>query len=229
MTLTISGHGEDPLQHPHHVFWAVKSAPPPGVLAGGPYRGGGWDSTASAELQDCIGQTYYIDHVDSWSTNEVTIYWNASLAWVASFLNEKRSFESAVTFDTTHTEQVDLLTLETDTDTVTYQTVVEANTDVTNNVYVTYTLDSELTPVALTRTNDTGSVHLPPTTYWWIDGLSAGETLTLTLVTTGTVQMTRDTLSTRIIAHDGLTTRGPWTLETDLLTAKVYLPLVLKN
>ncbi|MCP4535964.1 MAG: hypothetical protein GY832_02360 [Chloroflexi bacterium] len=230
----VSGHGEDPLQNPHHAFWASLSGPPPGVLAGGPYRGGGWDPTAAAELQDCVGQTCYIDHVDSWSTNEVTIYWNASLAWVASFLNENQSFQTPVTFDTTHTEQVDLRHLYPATYTVTYQTVVHAETDVISEVYVTYTLDSELTAVDLTRTNDAGTVHLPPTTYWYIDGLSAGETITLTLVTTGTTQdnilalLTKDELSTQIVAYDGQATRGPWILETDLLKYKVYLPVVIK-
>jgi len=228
----VSGYGSDPLRNPHHAFWASLSGPPPGVLAGGPYRGSGWDPTAAANLQDCVGQTCYIDHVNSWSTNEVTIYWNASLAWMSAFLSENKAFETPITFDTTHTEEVDLIGLTADVYTVTYQTVLQAETDVTGNVYVTYTLDVELTPVRLDRSNDAGTIHLPPTTYWWTDGMSAGETITLTLVTTASVQSTmgKDALHSTIVAYDGQTLRGPWSLETTLKSSiKIYLPLVMRN
>ena len=32
----------------------------------------------------------YVDDIESYSTNEVAISWNASLAWVATFLDETR-------------------------------------------------------------------------------------------------------------------------------------------
>jgi endoglucanase len=34
----------------------------------------------------CAAQFCYIDDIGSWSTNEITINWNAPLSWVASFL-----------------------------------------------------------------------------------------------------------------------------------------------
>lgn len=57
---------------------------PPGTIAGGP-NSGIQDPIAQANLQDCAPQACYIDHIDSWSTNETTINWNAALAWYASW------------------------------------------------------------------------------------------------------------------------------------------------
>jgi endoglucanase len=31
----------------------------------------------------------YIDDIQSWSTNELTINWNAPLAWIASFVADQ--------------------------------------------------------------------------------------------------------------------------------------------
>jgi hypothetical protein len=33
-------------------------------------------------------QKCYVDHFQSWSTNEVAINWNASLAWVTAYIDE---------------------------------------------------------------------------------------------------------------------------------------------
>ena len=42
-------------------------------------------------LRDCPArpQFCYIDDINSWSTNEITINWNAPLSWVASFLADQ--------------------------------------------------------------------------------------------------------------------------------------------
>ena len=39
-------------------------------------------------MSACPPQTCYVDHVESYSTNEVAINWNASLAWMAAFLDD---------------------------------------------------------------------------------------------------------------------------------------------
>ena len=39
-------------------------------------------------MSGCPPQTCYVDHVESYSTNEVAINWNASLAWTAAFLDD---------------------------------------------------------------------------------------------------------------------------------------------
>ena len=41
---------------------------------------------AQQKLQGCVAQFCYIDDIESWSTNELTINWNAPLSWMGSFL-----------------------------------------------------------------------------------------------------------------------------------------------
>ena len=89
----VSGFGEHALQNPHHRFWAhqKKSSfppPPPGALAGGP-NSRLQDPTSNRALRGCARQRCYVDHVDAWSVNEVAINWNAPLAWISAFLDER--------------------------------------------------------------------------------------------------------------------------------------------
>jgi endoglucanase len=89
----VSGYGENPLRNPHHRFWARQvsaSFPPPprGALSGGPNASPS-DPTARAALGGCRPQRCYIDDLNAYSVNEVAINWNAPLAWVAAFLDEK--------------------------------------------------------------------------------------------------------------------------------------------
>jgi endoglucanase len=88
----VAGYGARALHNPHHRVWAHLKDPslpeaPAGAVSGGP----------NAMLQDpyirklgksgCPSQTCYVDHTDSYSTNEVAINWNAALAWLAAFLD----------------------------------------------------------------------------------------------------------------------------------------------
>ena len=85
-------YGARPLKNPHHRFWAhqKKSSfppPPPGALAGGPNSR--LQDPTSNRLRGCARQRCYVDHVDAWSVNEVAINWNAPLAWISAFLDER--------------------------------------------------------------------------------------------------------------------------------------------
>ena len=87
----ITGYGERPLMNPHHRFWAFQTndsypQAPPGAVSGGPNTGLE-DPVAAARLQGCAAQKCFVDDIDSWSTNEITINWNAPLVWVAAFLD----------------------------------------------------------------------------------------------------------------------------------------------
>jgi endoglucanase len=89
----VTGYGERPLKNPHHRFWAKQynyrfPPPPPGVLSGGPNSGLQDPAIVSAGLRGCAPQKCFVDHIESWSSNEVTINWNAPLAWVAAYLDE---------------------------------------------------------------------------------------------------------------------------------------------
>ena len=94
----VTGYGTYKEQNPHHRYWSYeldKTLPmaPDGVLSGGPNAG----------LQDpyvrALGfvpgksgnpsQRCYVDSIEAWSTNEVTINWNSPFAWIVSFLQDE--------------------------------------------------------------------------------------------------------------------------------------------
>ena len=90
----ITGYGERPLTNPHHRFWAHQAnaafpSAPPGVLSGGPNSGLQDPYVQAAGLQGCAPQKCYADNIEAWSANEVAVNWNAPLAWVTAFLDEK--------------------------------------------------------------------------------------------------------------------------------------------
>jgi endoglucanase len=89
----VSGYGENPLEHPHHRFFAAQldpkfPSPPPGFVSGGPNSGLQDPQVKSAGLQGCAPQKCYLDHIQAYSANEVAINWNAPLAWAAAYLDE---------------------------------------------------------------------------------------------------------------------------------------------
>lgn len=88
----VTGYGELDSRNQHHRFWAHQNDPtlphpPPGALAGGP-NSGLQDPIAAEKLKGCAPAACYIDHIESYSTNEVAINWNAPLAWLASFADD---------------------------------------------------------------------------------------------------------------------------------------------
>lgn len=90
----ITRYGERPLMNPHHRFWAHQANPafpsaPPGVVSGGPNSSLQDPYAQAAGLAGCAPQKCFIDHIESWSTNEITINWNAPLMWTSAWLDEK--------------------------------------------------------------------------------------------------------------------------------------------
>ncbi len=90
----VSGYGTRPLQNPHHRFWANqvdKRFPkaPPGAVSGGPNSGLEDPYVQAAGLAGCAPEKCFIDHIEAWSANEITINWNAPFAWVSAFLDEQ--------------------------------------------------------------------------------------------------------------------------------------------
>lgn len=89
----VTGYGEVPLKNPHHRFWAHQIAPetpepPPGILSGGP-NSALQDPYAQAQgLPGCAPMKCFVDHIESWSTNEIAINWNAPFAWAVTVLDE---------------------------------------------------------------------------------------------------------------------------------------------
>jgi endoglucanase len=93
----VSGYGSYRLHNPHHRYWSEEldktlPAAPDGVLSGGP-NAGLQDPYVRAlgfvpGNTDNPSQRCYVDSIEAWSTNEVTINWNSPLAWIASFLED---------------------------------------------------------------------------------------------------------------------------------------------
>lgn len=91
----VTGYGERHSENQHHRFWAHQNDaslphPPAGSFAGGP-NAGLEDPVAKEKLAGCAPAACYVDDIGSYSTNEVAINWNASLAWLAAFAAERRS------------------------------------------------------------------------------------------------------------------------------------------
>ncbi|TYQ16058.1 UNVERIFIED_CONTAM: endoglucanase [Acetivibrio alkalicellulosi] len=91
----VTGYGSIPLKNPHHRWFSYQfdseyPKAPPGWISSGPnsglqdpwVKGFGWQPGGHPP-QKC-----FMDHIESWSTNEATISLNASLAWVTGFLSE---------------------------------------------------------------------------------------------------------------------------------------------
>ncbi|MFC7533011.1 glycoside hydrolase family 9 protein [Actinoplanes sp. GCM10030250] len=85
----VTGYGTDYAKNQHSRWYAHQldpslPHPPDGTLAGGP-NSGLQDEVAQARLTGRAGQFCYVDDIQSWSTNELAINWNAPLAWIAAF------------------------------------------------------------------------------------------------------------------------------------------------
>ncbi|GAA2514757.1 glycoside hydrolase family 9 protein [Winogradskya humida] len=61
--------------------------PPAGTLAGGP-NSGLQDPLSARRLAGCLPQFCYLDDINSYATNELTINWNSALSWVSAYLKD---------------------------------------------------------------------------------------------------------------------------------------------
>ncbi|HYN92982.1 MAG TPA: glycoside hydrolase family 9 protein [Pilimelia sp.] len=91
----VTGYGEQASKNQHSRWYAHQlnpalPNPPRGTLSGGP-NSSIQDPVAQRLLQGCAPQFCYVDDIESWSTNELTINWNAPLAWVAAFIADQDS------------------------------------------------------------------------------------------------------------------------------------------
>ncbi|PWV95721.1 non-processive endocellulase [Paenibacillus cellulosilyticus] len=84
----VTGFGFASVMHPHHRPSIADGVPEPvpGIVAGGPNSGLN-DTAAASLLVGCPPMACFIDHEDSYSTNENTIYWNSPAVYVAAALD----------------------------------------------------------------------------------------------------------------------------------------------
>ncbi|MGC4175052.1 glycoside hydrolase family 9 protein [Demequina sp.] len=91
----VTGYGTVSSQNQHSRWFAHQlnselPNPPKGSLAGGPNADySTWDGTIAGlyPAKDCAPQYCYVDDITSWSTNEITVNWNAALSAAAGFLS----------------------------------------------------------------------------------------------------------------------------------------------
>lgn len=100
-TSFVTGEGTKTVKYPHHRFWAGVLNPefpfaPPGALSGGP-NSGLHDPVAKVQLAACVAKpaTCWMDDINAYAVNEITINWNAPLAWLLDFQNDVASQTTA--------------------------------------------------------------------------------------------------------------------------------------
>lgn len=112
----VSGYGINPLKNPHHRFWAHEldskfPLAPAGVISGGangnlddPYvKGTGWVSGVRPAAK-C-----YVDDIQSYSTNECAINWNAPFTWVSAYLDDHSGEYKDIVADNNPVEVPDVI------------------------------------------------------------------------------------------------------------------------
>jgi endoglucanase len=83
----ITGFGKNPPLYPHHRPSVAKQQAVPGMVVGGPNK---FTQQDPALKEYCTGNapsTCYVDHKDSYSANEITIYWNSPVYFIAAVLD----------------------------------------------------------------------------------------------------------------------------------------------
>ncbi|WP_155990734.1 glycoside hydrolase family 9 protein [Paraoerskovia marina] len=92
----VTGYGDVYSQNQHSRWFSAQlnaelPHPPAGSVAGGPNSDSPtWDPTLAALMTDgCAPQFCYVDDIQSWASNEITVNWNSALSWVASFLADQ--------------------------------------------------------------------------------------------------------------------------------------------
>ncbi|MCL2363337.1 MAG: glycoside hydrolase family 9 protein [Defluviitaleaceae bacterium] len=82
----ITGFGENAARHPHHRPSVAVGQCLPGMVVGGPNRNTQQDDAMKTHRNGAPPSKAYIDHQDSYSANEVTIYWNSPVYAVSAML-----------------------------------------------------------------------------------------------------------------------------------------------
>ena len=84
----VTGFGTKSPMHPHHRISAADSveAPFPGMLVGGP-NPGQQDKGSNLTYLSNLPDESYLDHVDSYASNEIAINWNAELVSLVGWLD----------------------------------------------------------------------------------------------------------------------------------------------
>ena len=83
----VTGFGRNPVFNPHHRPSEAANKALPGMVAGGPNQKLE-DPYVQTLLRGFPPQKCYIDNAQSYSTNEVTIYWNTPMYLLMCLLGQ---------------------------------------------------------------------------------------------------------------------------------------------
>jgi endoglucanase len=82
----ITGFGPTAPKNPHHRPSVAKGSAVPGMVAGGPCMTVTRDPAINAHCADAPPAKRYVDHKDSFASNEIAIYWNSPVYFVMAAL-----------------------------------------------------------------------------------------------------------------------------------------------
>jgi endoglucanase len=82
----ITGFGSQFPRNPHHRPSVAKGGAVPGMVVGGPCMGITRDPGINAHCADAPPAKRYVDHQDSFASNEIAIYWNSPVYFVVAAL-----------------------------------------------------------------------------------------------------------------------------------------------
>ena len=97
-TCFVSGYGTVSPENPHHRPSMAVGHAMKGMLAGGVNQMLE-DSAAKAYCQDQPAAKRYIDNAESYSTNEITIYWNSPLTYLLSLTDNNSAADPIIDID----------------------------------------------------------------------------------------------------------------------------------
>lgn len=85
----VTGHGENAFKNPHNrsTFADGIELPMPGWVSGGPFKTPCDPAALEHIPEGTAPMKCYVDHVDSYSTNEITIYWNSPAVFMTAFFD----------------------------------------------------------------------------------------------------------------------------------------------
>jgi endoglucanase len=82
----ITGFGSNAPKNPHHRLSAAVGSTVPGMVVGGPNMHIKQDIALRNHCEGLPPSKCYIDHSDSFSANEITIYWNSPVYFIVAVL-----------------------------------------------------------------------------------------------------------------------------------------------
>ncbi|MHA7176172.1 glycoside hydrolase family 9 protein [Arthrobacter sp. Sr24] len=110
----ITGYGHQYSKNQHsrwfsHSLDPSLPNPPRGSVSGGPNSmTETWDPVIKMfynETDNCAPQLCYVDDIQSWSTNEITVNWNSAMSWVASFVADQAAGNESGAGGMVHVDQ----------------------------------------------------------------------------------------------------------------------------